>query len=87
MSTKKIAETLASHGSHVRYTGGVGTIVCRCGDRYGLEESYRTHVAAMLETIVREEQATAWDAAVRATEYWMLGPLDSEPTNPYRGQP
>ena len=60
MSTiqERIETVLAEH----HYTlepenAGCTSIVCRCSNRYGLFETYRTHVAAMLAPLIREAQA------------------------------
>lgn len=94
----RIAEVLAAHdfrikeeiGAHV----GVKTIVCNCGNRYGLGESHRAHQAAALAPVIREREAEAWDKG------WDAGndhgydayqvergyvPIErAENTNPYR---
>lgn len=59
----RIAEILSAHdfrikeevGAHV----GVKTIVCNCGNRYGLGESHRAHQAAALAPVIAEAKAEA----------------------------
>lgn len=73
----RIAEVLAAHdfrikeevGAHV----GVKTIVCNCGNRYGLGESHRAHQAAALAPVIREAQSQAWERAraeIRGIPCW-----------------
>ncbi|HAY44065.1 MAG TPA: hypothetical protein DCY59_11210 [Micrococcaceae bacterium] len=72
----RIAEVQTSHQSRIEYrdTGAhFGTIVCHCGNRYGLDETYRAHVneriAHMLAPVIREREAEA----LREAADWMDG--------------
>lgn len=57
----RIAEVLAAHSYHIEpdYMRAVSTIVCNCGNRYGLGESHRAHQAAALAPVIREREAEA----------------------------
>lgn len=79
-----IQELLETHAWDIEFNTkglGVNTIVCRCGDRYGLTESYRAHLAEVLETHQQESEAEVWDEG--AWHGYTNAPLDYK-KNPYR---
>ena len=67
-----ILELLEAHAWDIEFNTqglGVNTIVCRCGDRYGLTESYRAHLAEVLDKHMQEQCYEAWSAGWHDSHY------------------
>lgn len=74
---KKLEELERAHGYKIvdeTYQGSpVKTIVCVCGNRYGMGQSHVDHVVGLQYKLVLEAQALIFDATVDYLELAGLG--------------